>query len=102
MRITRFCSKYVLGDLAPSGFEIFGFKTHARPTARSQLRNRALDFKNGISLPSERNFARACVLRFFFVREHVNLDALGLACSFSLCLGGWLFVFLRLQPCAGP
>ena len=37
---------------------------------------------------------------FFFVREHVDLDALGLACSFSLCLGGWFFVvwdFSRVQ-----
>ena len=72
MRITRFCLTYVLEDLTPSGFEIFVFKTHARPTARSQLRNRALDFKNGISLPSERNFARACVLRFAFFFLTVN------------------------------
>ena len=30
---------------------------------------------------------------FLFVRENVNLDALGLVCSFSLCFGGWFFVF---------
>ena len=88
--------KYVRGDRTPSGFEIFVFKTHARPRAHSQLRNRALDFKNRISLPSERNFVAACVLRFFVVREHVHSDAF---CSFSLCFGGWFLFFGTSSVC---
>ena len=39
-------------------------------------------------------------IRFFFRREHVNPDVLGLACSCSFVLGGWLFVFfdfIRVQ-----
>ena len=76
MKIMRFCSKYVLGDLTPSSFEIFVFKTHARlpmlgESNKSLEISRLLalhrvfdvpwtDHRNGVHLSFEPECRRTC------------------------------------------
>ncbi len=77
MKITRFFARNMFSETLHRQASRSVFKTHARPRARSQLRNRALGFKNRISFLGERNFVpRTCESRFgicFFVVgvEHV-------------------------------